>query len=209
MRPPYPLRLSDPPPTLPKRPPYPPPTTARLAASSPVALDQPRPKGGGNSEGHWRRGERGGSEDEGAEGGSVGRTPKEVGGEGARVGGVEGVGNLSFSGLSGDISSSFISLKAVKNLDLSHNNFTGSIPDALSQLPSLTYLDLSYNQLTGSIPPGLLKRVQDGSLNLRYNNNPGLCSNGYSCQTAKGKSKLYIYILIPVVLLAVIDYWQH
>ncbi|GJN14988.1 hypothetical protein PR202_gb01872 [Eleusine coracana subsp. coracana] len=88
--------------------------------------------------------------------------------------------------------------------DLSHNNFTGSIPDELSQLPSLTSLDLSYNQLTGSIPPGLLKRVQAGSLNLRYNNNPGLCSNGDSCQTAKGKSKLYIYISIPVVLLAVI-----
>ncbi|KAK3138222.1 hypothetical protein QOZ80_5AG0366030 [Eleusine coracana subsp. coracana] len=112
--------------------------------------------------------------------------------------------NLSFSGLSGDISSSFANLKAVKTLDLSHNNFTGSIPNALSQLPSLTSLDLSNNQLSGSIPPGLLERVQDGSLNLRYENNPNLCSNGDSCQTGKGKSKLAVYISIPVVLLSVI-----
>jgi Leucine-rich repeat (LRR) protein len=75
--------------------------------------------------------------------------------------------NISFSGLDGDISSSFATLKAVQYLDLSHNSLTGSIPDALSQLPSLTVLDLTGNQLSGSIPPGLLKRIQDGSLNLR------------------------------------------
>ncbi|KAK8457377.1 hypothetical protein SEVIR_3G177000v4 [Setaria viridis] len=70
--------------------------------------------------------------------------------------------NISFSGLDGDISSSFANLKAVQYLDLSHNNLTGSIPDALSQLPSLTVLDLTSNRLSGSITPGLLKKIQDG-----------------------------------------------
>ncbi|KAL5231608.1 hypothetical protein ABZP36_030384 [Zizania latifolia] len=112
--------------------------------------------------------------------------------------------NLSSSGLSDDISSSFGNLKAVQYIDLSNNNLTGSIPDALSQLPALTVLDLTGNQLSGSIPSGLLKRMQDGSLNLRYGNNPNLCTNGNSCQPSKNKSKLAIYIAVPVVLVVVI-----
>uniref|UniRef100_A0A0E0A1U5 non-specific serine/threonine protein kinase n=1 Tax=Oryza glumipatula TaxID=40148 RepID=A0A0E0A1U5_9ORYZ len=85
--------------------------------------------------------------------------------------------NLSSSGLSGEISSSFGDLKALQYLDLSNNNLTGSIPDALSQLPSLTVL---------------------------YGNNPNLCTNDNSCQAAKHKSKLAIYIVVPVVLVLVI-----
>ncbi|XP_062231938.1 putative leucine-rich repeat receptor-like protein kinase At2g19210 [Phragmites australis] len=112
--------------------------------------------------------------------------------------------NISFSGLNGDISSSFENLKSVQYLDLSHNNLIGSIPEVFSQLPSLTVLDLTGNQLSGSIPSGLLKRIQDGSLNLRYGNNPNLCTNADSCQTAKGKSKLAVYISVPVVLVVVI-----
>ncbi|KAF0927292.1 hypothetical protein E2562_031495 [Oryza meyeriana var. granulata] len=112
--------------------------------------------------------------------------------------------NLSSSGLSGEISSSFGNLEALQNLDLSNNNLAGPIPDALSQLPSLTVLDLTGNQLSGSIPSGLLKRIQDGSLNLRYANNPNLCANGNSCQPAKKKSKVAIYIVVPVVLVVVI-----
>ncbi|KAF0927288.1 hypothetical protein E2562_031492 [Oryza meyeriana var. granulata] len=112
--------------------------------------------------------------------------------------------NLSSSNLSGDISSSFANLKAVKYLDLSNNNLTGSIPDALSELPSLTVLDLTGNQLNGSIPSGLLTKIQDGSLDLRYGNNPNLCTNGSSCQLAKRKNKLVIYIVVPIALVVVI-----
>ncbi|KAF8715745.1 hypothetical protein HU200_026690 [Digitaria exilis] len=112
--------------------------------------------------------------------------------------------NLSFSGLNGDLSSSFANLNAVQYIDLSHNNLTGSIPDSLSQLTSLAVLDLTGNKLSGSIPSGLLKRIQDGSLTLRYGDNPNLCSNGNSCQMAKRKSMLAIYIAIPVVLVVVI-----
>uniref|UniRef100_A0ACD5TEI1 Uncharacterized protein n=1 Tax=Avena sativa TaxID=4498 RepID=A0ACD5TEI1_AVESA len=111
--------------------------------------------------------------------------------------------NLSSSGLSDDISSSFTNLKAVKYLDLSNNSLIGSIPDALSQLPSLTVLDLSGNKLNGSIPSGLVKRIQDGSLDLRYGNNPNLCTS--SCNMpAKTDMKLASYIAVPAVLLVVI-----
>ncbi|PUZ65112.1 hypothetical protein GQ55_3G197100 [Panicum hallii var. hallii] len=112
--------------------------------------------------------------------------------------------NMSFSGLDGDISSSFANLKAIQYLDLSYNNLTGSIPDALSQLPSLLVLDLTNNQLSGSIPPSLLKRIQDGSLNIRYGNNPNLCTNAASCKPAKGRNKLAVYVAVPVVLVVVI-----
>ncbi|EEE64420.1 hypothetical protein OsJ_19264 [Oryza sativa Japonica Group] len=64
--------------------------------------------------------------------------------------------------------------------------------------------DLTGNQLNGTIPPGLLKRIQDGFLNLRYGNNPNLCTNGNSCQPPKNKSKLAIYIVVPIVLVLAI-----
>ncbi|CAL4901103.1 unnamed protein product [Urochloa decumbens] len=108
--------------------------------------------------------------------------------------------NMSFSGLNGEISSTFANLKAVQFVDLSHNNLTGSIPDAFSQLPSLTVLDLTGNQLSGSIPPGLQRKIQDGSLNLIYADNPNLCTDSDSCQTAKGKGKLAIYVAVPIAL---------
>ncbi|KAF6996953.1 hypothetical protein CFC21_013225 [Triticum aestivum] len=112
--------------------------------------------------------------------------------------------NLSSSGLNGDISSSFANLKALQYLDLSNNNLTGTIPDTLSQLPLLKILDLSGNQLSGSIPSGILKKVQDGSLNLRYGNNSNLCTNANSCQPAKMKSKLPIYVGAPTVAIMTI-----
>ncbi|KAM3399750.1 hypothetical protein ACQJBY_004903 [Aegilops geniculata] len=113
--------------------------------------------------------------------------------------------NLSSSGLNGDISSSFGNLKALEYLNLSNNNLTGSIPDSLSQLQSLTDIDLSGNQLNGSIPSGLLKRIQDGSLNLRHGDNPNLCTGDNTCQlAAKRKSKLAIYVLVPLFVIVVI-----
>uniref|UniRef100_A0ACD5YEQ5 Uncharacterized protein n=1 Tax=Avena sativa TaxID=4498 RepID=A0ACD5YEQ5_AVESA len=109
--------------------------------------------------------------------------------------------NLSFTGLNGDISPSFANLKALHYLDLSNNNLTGTIPDTLSQLPLLTLLDLSSNQLSGPIPSGFLKRIQEGSLNLRYGNNSNLCTDKNSCHPAKMKSRLAIYVAVPVVVI--------
>ncbi|XP_003566697.3 putative leucine-rich repeat receptor-like protein kinase At2g19210 [Brachypodium distachyon] len=113
--------------------------------------------------------------------------------------------NMSSSGLTGDISSSFAKLKALLYLDLSNNSLTGSIPDALSQLPSVTVIDLSGNQLSGSIPPGLLKRIEDGSLDLRHGNNPDLCTGSNSCHlAAKMKNKVAIYVAVPILVILVI-----
>ncbi|XP_037474430.1 putative leucine-rich repeat receptor-like serine/threonine-protein kinase At2g19230 [Triticum dicoccoides] len=114
--------------------------------------------------------------------------------------------NLSSSGLSGNLSSSFAGLKGLQYLDLSRNNLTGSIPDTLSQLSSLTLIDLTDNQLNGSIPPGLVKRTQDGSLTLRYGNNPNLCSSGNYCRHLEKQemSQTDIYYGIPMVAVLVI-----
>ncbi|CAM0907929.1 unnamed protein product [Alopecurus aequalis] len=109
--------------------------------------------------------------------------------------------NLSFSGLNGDISPSFANLKALEYLVLSNNNLAGTIPDTLSQLPLLKVLDLSGNQLSGPIPSGLLRRIQDGSINLRYVNNSNLCTDNNSCHPAKTKSKLAIYVVVPIVVI--------
>ncbi|CAM0903497.1 unnamed protein product [Alopecurus aequalis] len=115
--------------------------------------------------------------------------------------------NMSFGGLSGDISSYFANLKAIQYLDLSHNKLTGSIPDGLSQLPSLILLDLTGNDLNGIIPFGLLIRAQDGNLTLRYDQNPNLCSNSSSCQpTGKNqnsKNSAFIYVLIVAAVVVV------
>ncbi|XP_047044152.1 probable LRR receptor-like protein kinase At1g51890 [Lolium rigidum] len=114
--------------------------------------------------------------------------------------------NLSSSGLSGNISPFFSSLKGLQYLDLSRNNLTGTIPNNLSQLAALTLIDLTGNNLSGSIPSGLLKRIQDGSLTLRYGNNPNICSDGNSCQILEKKksSMVAIYVTVPIVALMVI-----
>uniref|UniRef100_A0ACD5ZEB1 Uncharacterized protein n=1 Tax=Avena sativa TaxID=4498 RepID=A0ACD5ZEB1_AVESA len=117
--------------------------------------------------------------------------------------------NMSYGGLSGDISNHFGDLKDIHYLDLSYNNLTGSIPNVLAQLPTLLVLDLTGNQLTGSIPAALLKRSQDGSLTLRYDNNPNLCGNNTcdrSIGSAAGKknsSMLVVYIAVPIATIVV------
>uniref|UniRef100_A0ACD5U0C3 Uncharacterized protein n=1 Tax=Avena sativa TaxID=4498 RepID=A0ACD5U0C3_AVESA len=114
--------------------------------------------------------------------------------------------NLSSSGMSGNVSSSFAGLKKLQYLDLSRNNLTGSIPETLSQLSLLALLDLTGNRLSGSIPSGLLKRSQDGSLTLRYGNNPDLCTNGDSCQPLKNmkSSKVAVYVVVSIAAVSVI-----
>ncbi|XP_072959113.1 putative leucine-rich repeat receptor-like serine/threonine-protein kinase At2g19230 [Typha angustifolia] len=110
--------------------------------------------------------------------------------------------NLTSSGLTGGITTSFVNLTSLQYLDLSHNNLTGTIPDELSQLPSIIFLDLTSNQLNGSIPVGLLKRSQDGSLTLRIGDNKDLCANDNSCVPAE-KKKSSIILIVVIVLVVV------
>ncbi|XP_074569541.1 putative leucine-rich repeat receptor-like serine/threonine-protein kinase At2g19230 [Curcuma longa] len=102
--------------------------------------------------------------------------------------------NLSYSGLTGIITTSFANLSALQYLDLSHNNLTGSIPDALGYLPSLRVLDLTDNQLSGAIPSVLLEKSQNGSLTLRTEGNN--CLGGDSCEPMKKKKKKNLAAII-------------
>nr|CAB3466216.1 unnamed protein product [Digitaria exilis] len=77
--------------------------------------------------------------------------------------------NLSSSGLTGAVDSSFGDLKSLQYLDLSNNSLSGEVPDFLAQMPSLTFLDLSSNKLSGPVPEILLERQRNGSLVLRSN----------------------------------------
>ncbi|XP_073006565.1 senescence-induced receptor-like serine/threonine-protein kinase, partial [Typha latifolia] len=112
--------------------------------------------------------------------------------------------NLSSSGLTGDITTSFANLKALQNLDLSHNSLTGSIPDELSNLPSLKLLDLTGNQISGPIPVDLLKRSQDGSLTLRIEDNKDLCANGNSCELPPKKKNPMVLIIVIVAIVILV-----
>ncbi|TVU19667.1 hypothetical protein EJB05_35830, partial [Eragrostis curvula] len=67
--------------------------------------------------------------------------------------------------------------------------------------PRITGVDLSYNNLTGSIPDDL---SQLPSLKTLYVSNPNLCADGDSCTMPKVKSKLPIYIVVPVALVLVL-----
>ncbi|KAJ1689475.1 hypothetical protein LUZ63_013630 [Rhynchospora breviuscula] len=72
--------------------------------------------------------------------------------------------NLSYSGLSGEISDFFAKLKSITNLDLSHNNLSGDIPELLAGMSTLQVLNLSGNHLNGHVPEILLKRNSTGLL---------------------------------------------
>ncbi|XP_042441599.1 probable LRR receptor-like serine/threonine-protein kinase At1g05700 [Zingiber officinale] len=118
--------------------------------------------------------------------------------------------NLSSSGLSGSISSSFHMFAAIKYLDLSYNNLTGPIPDALGVLSSLQILNLTGNNLTGTIPSSLLQKQ---NLVFSHGGNPNLCPGGTSCGEEKKKHSsaaiIVIICIVSVVLLivAIIIVW--
>uniref|UniRef100_F6HY69 non-specific serine/threonine protein kinase n=1 Tax=Vitis vinifera TaxID=29760 RepID=F6HY69_VITVI len=75
--------------------------------------------------------------------------------------------NLSSSNLSGNILTSFLSLKSLQNLDLSYNNLTGPVPDFFADFPSLKTLNLTGNNLTGSVPQAVTDKFKDGTLSGR------------------------------------------
>ncbi|CAL9085285.1 unnamed protein product [Musa textilis] len=102
--------------------------------------------------------------------------------------------NLTSAGLSGEISSSFAMLKAVKHLDLSCNNLTGNIPDSLGFLSSLQVLNLSGNNFNGSVPDTLLKKSDTGLLTLRVDKDG--CTKVPSSST---KHKTQVVVIISVV----------
>ncbi|KAL6847359.1 hypothetical protein ACP4OV_023212 [Aristida adscensionis] len=115
--------------------------------------------------------------------------------------------DLSSSGLTGAVDSSFGDLKSLRYLDLSNNSLSGPVPDFLAQMPSLTFLDLSSNKLSGLVPAALLERRQNGTLELRIDNNANLCDNGPStCELENKKSKktLVIATVVPIAVATIL-----
>ncbi|XP_039051063.1 probable LRR receptor-like serine/threonine-protein kinase At4g29180 isoform X1 [Hibiscus syriacus] len=98
--------------------------------------------------------------------------------------------NLSSSGLSGRISTSFGNLSSMQTLDLSNNHLTGPVPEFLEELKSLKLLNLEGNQLSGYVPEELLDRSKAGLLTLRVDEQ-NICSSG-SCKKKKN-------VVVPVV----------
>ncbi|WVZ90857.1 hypothetical protein U9M48_037116, partial [Paspalum notatum var. saurae] len=107
--------------------------------------------------------------------------------------------DLSSSGLSGAIDTSFGDLKSLQCMDLSNNSLTGPVPDFLTQMPSLTFLDLSSNKLSGPVPAVLLQKRQNGSLVLRTGNNVNLCDNAASACEPENKNGS---IILPIAIVA-------
>ncbi|XP_072955742.1 putative leucine-rich repeat receptor-like protein kinase At2g19210 [Typha angustifolia] len=116
--------------------------------------------------------------------------------------------NLSSSGLTGHISTSFSMLKAITSLDLSYNKLNGTIPDYLASLSSLKVLNLTGNCFSGPVPDVLLKRSTSGLLTLRTDNGTSKCDNGLSPDNISKKKKIttpviVVISIVPLVLLAV------
>ncbi|GKE57399.1 leucine-rich repeat-containing protein, partial [Tanacetum coccineum] len=80
--------------------------------------------------------------------------------------------NISHNKISGNIPMSLGNLTSIESFDVSHNELSGSIPQSLDQLGQLTVLDVSNNMLTGKIPRG---RKMDTMDELGFQNNSGLC----------------------------------
>ncbi|KAM3744042.1 hypothetical protein ACB098_06G021900 [Castanea mollissima] len=112
--------------------------------------------------------------------------------------------NLGYNNLSGEIPSSFSSLKALSYLDLGwnnlngpisalfgnlteviqiflhNNNFTGQIPSSLLSLKDLNIIDLSYNKFQGSIPVSLGNLTKVTNIMLQHNNFTGYIPSSLS-----------------------------
>ncbi|KAK4778045.1 hypothetical protein SAY87_018232 [Trapa incisa] len=84
--------------------------------------------------------------------------------------------NMSSSGLTGAIVTSFSNLTSLEILDLSFNELSGPLPEFLASMPKLRILNLGHNNLSGLIPEALIrKNLTDNAFRLSLDGNPNLC----------------------------------
>ncbi|XP_055961739.1 putative leucine-rich repeat receptor-like serine/threonine-protein kinase At2g19230 isoform X2 [Mercurialis annua] len=112
--------------------------------------------------------------------------------------------DLSSSGLTGNISSSFSTLEALRSLNLSSNGLIGTVPEFLARLPNLTTLNLSGNKLTGSLPQSLVEKSNNGNLQLSLGGNPSLCLKENSCQKRKQNFLLPVIVSVTGILVLLV-----
>ncbi|XP_020420966.1 putative receptor-like protein kinase At3g47110 [Prunus persica] len=121
--------------------------------------------------------------------------------------------NFGFNGLVGNLSSlepipSMIGLKALEELDLSHNNLWCEIPKFLERFVSLKKLDLSFNDFWGEVPTG--GAFKNASVIL-ITGNPMLCGGIANlqlpkCESPKGgssRSLIIRFVLSGLALLGI------
>ncbi|KAF7087530.1 hypothetical protein CFC21_090712 [Triticum aestivum] len=116
------------------------------------------------------------------------------------------ISSESMDKLGGEIRSSLLTLRHMKQLDLSGNDFGGQpIPELIGTLGRLTHLDLSYSNFSGRIPPHLGNLSNLVSLRLKY-----MAHGSYSPDLAwvSRLRKLQVLWITYVDLSAVAD-WFH
>uniref|UniRef100_A0ACD6A1K1 Uncharacterized protein n=1 Tax=Avena sativa TaxID=4498 RepID=A0ACD6A1K1_AVESA len=107
-------------------------------------------------------------------------------------------------------SSSLLTLRHLKQLDLSYNNFSGQpIPELIGALRSLTHLDLSYSNFGGRIPPHIGNLSNLVSLNLSNYHYCFLSQiHSHDLAWVSRLTKLQVLRMSGVDLSAAVD-WSH
>ncbi|KAF3949035.1 hypothetical protein CMV_025038, partial [Castanea mollissima] len=88
--------------------------------------------------------------------------------------------DLGWNNLNGPISALFGNLTEVIQIFLDNNNFTGQIPSSLLSLKDLNVIDLSYNKFQGSILMSLGNLTKVTNIMLQHNNFTGYIPSSLS-----------------------------
>nr|XP_051209121.1 receptor-like protein EIX2 isoform X2 [Lolium perenne] len=111
--------------------------------------------------------------------------------------------------IGGEIRSSLLSLRHLKQLDLSNNNFSGQpIPELIGALRSLTDLDLSYSNFGGRIPPHIGNLSNLLSLQLNSNQESQVIPHSHDLAWVSSLRKLRVLSMSEVDLSAAVDWFQ-
>ncbi|KAK1625839.1 hypothetical protein QYE76_000154 [Lolium multiflorum] len=121
--------------------------------------------------------------------------------------------SFPFATIGGEIHSSLLSLRHLKQLDLSYNNFEGQpIAELIDTLRSLTHLNLSYSNFSGRIPPhiGNLSNLLILQLNSYPDNLPKIqvIPHSHDLAWVSGLRKLQVLNMSGMDLSAAVD-WSH